>query len=132
MNSLSLHARGTNVRPARNRAAAMEGRNALMANRFNELKYNQAIQGIERDNQIKNALAQNPQNAAQIYMQYGDVDNAIKLQDNERSKQSHFSNMQKADAERFKSQIEIFGQVANNIKDEGTWKQTHADRDWET
>lgn len=127
MNNLALQVRGPNLRPARNRAAAMEGRNAMMANRLNHMKLMEAEDAMAQKSQIRNALAQKPnasyEEMAGIHRQAGDVQGALAIDKAALDWQTGRSNLQKADSERFKNQLEIFGQVADNIVDDRTKQQ---------
>lgn len=122
---IALQAQGPNIRPARNRAAAMEGRNAMMDSQIKELQYGQAVKGMEAQDAIRNALAANPnasmEDVANIYRSHGMVDEAFKLQDQAVTSQTNKLNLTKTQADVYMKQADVIAQVANASQNQDQW-----------
>lgn len=120
MNPIALQARGPNLRPARNRAAAQQSANAMLEGRMNQLKFNQAQQELERETEIRNALAESPNagfdDIASIYRQHGDIAGAMQMEDRAASRQKESLSLTKEQADIFSKQLDILGRVAPTIQ----------------
>lgn len=123
MNSMiALNARGPDVRPARNRAAAAQSRNAMLDADIKRMQYEQAVMGQKAGAQLRNALAANPSatpdDVAKIYMRHGMPEKAFDAQDRTAARQKNEVDMTKAQGEQFLQQSKILSQVARSINDE--------------